>query len=394
MGCGEAIRGRTMRYQQTFLFSLEEAAGPVSAAAARKAAGRVAAQQRQQPAPSKRQPVSTTGQSRPAADANDAVISPSEPASQLDSLRQQLRRMESRRSADEAAERVTFSTGGSVLDALLPHGGLRPGTLVEWVCDARRSGAMLLAMIAAAKVLAHPASAARPLVIADGLGGDIGSAQESFYPPAAVALGIPSDRMVIFRKQSGHTRSDFVWAIDQALRSGAVAAVFAEIGDWLDPADARRLQLAAEIGGAIGLLVRPTRTAAASSSSRIAPPAGPMAGKTAGMKRPTPTAKTSASFADIRWLVSPLPGHGGRRLQVELARCRGGIAGGSRLIEIDSRPDLPVTGAGVRDRVVAVRSGGANDAAAAMASGLVEQLADPAAAVRRSDRRPARRHAS
>ena len=47
-----------------------------------------------------------------------------------------------------------------------------------------------------------------------------------------------------------------IWAIDLALRSGAVAAVVAD-GSGLDMAATRRLQLAAEAGGAMGLLARP-----------------------------------------------------------------------------------------------------------------------------------------
>jgi hypothetical protein len=49
-----------------------------------------------------------------------------------------------------------------------------------------------------------------------------------------------------------------LWAAEQALQSGACAAVFL----WLkgsDPRWLRRLQLAAEEGGALGVLFRPER---------------------------------------------------------------------------------------------------------------------------------------
>jgi hypothetical protein len=335
------------------------------------------------------------------AEPSPSVDAIADPLARVDQLRRLVRRMEGRGAALDAPEPVVFSAGGPVLDALLPHGGLRPGTLVEWVCDARRAGANLLAMIAAASVLGHEASANRPLVVVDGLSecvktGERGTAgNESFYPPAAISLGISADSMMIIRKQRGHTRGDLIWAIDQSLRSGAVAAVYAEIGDWLDPADARRLQLAAEAGGAVGLFVRPMGAAA-----------------------------TRASFADVRWTVSPLPGHGGRRLQVELDRCRGGVMGARRAIEIgvavdrlsgygSASGDLPVgptvvirevkhqevAGRHAAARATGARVGGSSDAVSKVVSDLVGRLADPATQARAADRqqpverRTNRRHA-
>lgn len=349
-----------------------------------------------------------------------------DPLARVDQLRRLVRRMEGRGATLDAPEPVVFSAGGPVLDALLPHGGLRPGTLVEWVCDARRSGANLLAMIAAASVLGHESSANRPLVVVDGLGETLGSGanvvHESFYPPAAISLGIAADSMMIIRKQRGHTRGDLIWAIDQSLRSGAVAAVYAEIGDWLDPADARRLQLAAEAGGAVGLFVRPLGTRRASQTSRASQTikSGSSAMNTSA-KRST---AARASFADVRWIVSPLPGHGGRRLQVELDRCRGGVIGASRVIEIGVAADRlngygatggdahlgptvvirevkhpEVAGRNAAVRAAGTRVGRASDAATTMAGDLVGRLADPAAQARAADHRQSavrsadRRHA-
>jgi hypothetical protein len=325
--------------------------------------------------------------------------------------------MEGRGTTIDEPEPIVFSAGGPTLDALLPHGGLRPGTLVEWVCDARRSGANLLAMIAAASVLGHESSTNRPLVVVDGLGDAIGktlgsganSTSESFYPPAAISLGIAAESMVIIRKQRGHTRGDLIWAIDQSLRSGAVAAVYAEIGDWLDPADARRLQLAAEAGGAVGLFVRPTGLPSAANRSTSTRSAATRSA--ANRSTANPSAATRASFADVRWIVSPLPGHGGRRLRVELDRCRGGVIGASRVIEIgvaadrltgygaasgDSRLGPNVVIREVKHQEVAERNaGGSSDAATKVASDLVGRLADPAAKALAPERRqPAVRSAN
>lgn len=74
------------------------------------------------------------------------------------------------------------------------------------------------------------------------------------------------------------TREDRLWAIDQALRSPAVATVVAD-GRGLTMAASRRLQLACEAGGAMGLLSRPLHE------------------------------RSELSAATTRWLVQPEPAH-------------------------------------------------------------------------------------
>jgi protein ImuA len=415
-GCEQRELG--MSWQQTFLFASEPcnpvatAAPPTKRSRKQRPCKQRAAKKTANNSLAANVPATNCASSvlpaEPTAVVDAAVHCPVDPLARVDQLRRLVRRMEGRGAAIDAPEPVVFSAGGPVLDAWLPHGGLRPGTLVEWVCDAPRAGASLLAMIAAASVLGHEASGNRPLVVVDGLGDAAHVGNESFYPPAAISLGIAADSMMIIRKQRGHTRGDLIWAIDQSLRSGAVAAVYAEIGDWLDPADARRLQLAAETGGAVGLFVRPM-------------------GRPIGLRRQpgsrpaaNPAAATRASFADVRWIVSPLPGHGGRRLQVELDRCRGGVMGGSRVIEIgvaadrltgygaaNGEPRLgptvairevkhqEVAGQNAAARATGARVGGASDAATKMVSDLVGRLADPAAKARSTDRQqqPAQRSA-
>jgi protein ImuA len=84
-----------------------------------------------------------------------------------------------------------------------------------------------------------------------------------------------------------------LWALDQALRCRAVAAVLA----WPEKLDGRvfrRLQLAAEEGGGLGLLIRPD------------------------------AARYDPSWADVRILVEPLPPtslrNARRRLRLGLTR--------------------------------------------------------------------------
>lgn len=142
----------------------------------------------------------------------------------------------------------TWSTGAGVIDQLLPHGGLRTDAITEWVAEAEGCGAATLSLIAAARRLASSGGRG-PLVVV--------SSEALFFPPAALALGIPVDRILWVRPKQ---HADLVWSIDQALRSEAVAAVWAHVGPHLDDRDARRFQLAAETGGTPGLFVRPAST--------------------------------------------------------------------------------------------------------------------------------------
>jgi hypothetical protein len=75
------------------------------------------------------------------------------------------------------------------------------------------------------------------------------------YAPALLQQGISLERLLIVRPDSA---MEALWAAEQALSSGVCAAVFL----WLKGTDdrwLRRLKLAAEAGGALGVLFRPER---------------------------------------------------------------------------------------------------------------------------------------
>jgi hypothetical protein len=192
------------------------------------------------------------------------------------------------------------------MDGLLPRGGLRVDAITEWVAWADGSGAAALSMITAATRLQQIAG---PLVVV--------CSPDQFYPPAAVALGIPAGR-IIWVRPTGH--ADTVWAIDQALRCQATAVLWAPIGARLDDRDARRFQLAAEIGNTPGLFLRPE----------------------AVRRRPT--------FADIRFHVSnerssregktPAAPATTRTMRVTLDRCRGGQLGRSVMVQITDAANI------------------------------------------------------
>jgi protein ImuA len=163
--------------------------------------------------------------------------------------------------------RETVATGFSSLDRLLPAGGVRRGSLIEWLAGGVEclaggdgSGAISLACAVACR-LADPrwaeqsrAPQASTIVVVD--------RGQRFYPPAVIpwldALADPTAKgggrphLVVARPSRD---DDELWAIDQALRCPGVAAVLA----WPQRVHAtamRRWQLASRASGAVGLLVR------------------------------------------------------------------------------------------------------------------------------------------
>jgi hypothetical protein len=210
----------------------------------------------------------------------------------IEGLRCQVGRWE----VSTAGEEGVFSSGTAGVDGLLPGGGLRYGMLTEWLSGMARGGAATLSLLCARE-------ACRPggvLVVIDRL--------QTFYPPAAAAWGIDFNRLIIVRPRS--VREE-LWAAVQGLRSPAAAAVWAMI-DRLDSRAFRRLQLAAQAGGTLGLLLRP------------------------GYARGQP------SWADVRlevgaggWGLGTRGNRSNRFVQVRVLRTRGGRPGGSLILEID-----------------------------------------------------------
>ncbi|MGB7329337.1 MAG: hypothetical protein WBD31_30930 [Rubripirellula sp.] len=180
---------------------------------------------------------------------SDAPVKSGEPP--LPTRDQILRDLRSRAgciSTVEAAGPVveTFSTGNDAVDQLLPRKGLKVDSVTEWVGENYSNATCALSLVTAAQRLTRHAG---PLVVV--------ARPADFYPPAAVALGIPADRIIWVRP---NRHADAVWSIDQSLRCESVAAVWSLVGAELDDRDARRFQLASEIGRTPGLLVRPIAT--------------------------------------------------------------------------------------------------------------------------------------
>ena len=201
----------------------------------------------------------------------------------VEQLRGRIRSVEkSRRGPGEAV----WSSGWPPLDGLLPGGSLRRGSLVEWLAAGPGSGAALLAWKAAQQAAGEGGA----IVVLD--------RRHEVYPPALAAWGLDLERVIFVQPQNAR---DEGWAWNQALRCPGVAAVWG----WVDQVDSRlfrRWQLSAEASGCVGLLVRPG------------------------------AARTEPTWADVRWWVEPQGAATGRRMRVELLRCRG--AGGSGSVEL------------------------------------------------------------
>jgi protein ImuA len=191
-----------------------------------------------------------------------------------------------------------FTTGLSALDELLPHGGFVRGAIHEILAEKKHGTPRFFALLLAARGtgfqpvrenqhgLKTHATKAGAIVWSE--------PRHELYPPAIAGLGIPLDRLYLLHPQS---TADQIWAITECLRCRGIAATIAQI-DRLSRIEARRLQLAAETGGGIGILLRPLDRAA------------------------------SIYAAATRWLVAPMPGERTvQRWKIQLFHAHGGRIG-------------------------------------------------------------------
>jgi len=203
----------------------------------------------------------------------------------LKELRRRIGKLE-RVVADPAvAGAVAF--GATAIDDALPWGGLPACALNEVLSPA----SAFAAASGFAAALAGRAGDGRGAVLWCRRG-------RGLYGPGLTALGLDSDRLIVVHADGD---ADILWAMEEGLRSGAPAAV---LGEAMGPPAValRRLQLAAEAGGAVALLLRATSGDAAS----------PATTRWRVVAAPTPASRD-------RWPGPP-------RWRVELLKCRGGAS--------------------------------------------------------------------
>jgi hypothetical protein len=149
--------------------------------------------------------------------------------------------------ASAAPPRPVWSTGKSSLDARLPGGGWPTASLVEVLIDDTGLGEVQL-FLPALVASQRRTDGETPWLVW------IAPPHEPFAP-ALSQQGIDLGRLLVVRPASA---MEALWAAEQTLSSGVCAAVLL----WLKGTDdrwLRRLKLAAEAGGALGVLFRPER---------------------------------------------------------------------------------------------------------------------------------------
>ena len=175
------------------------------------------------------------------------------------------------------------------IDAALPWQGLPLAALheIEGTGAAEENGAAVTFL---AGILARLAPA-RPVLWC--------LQRPDLHPPGLALAGLDAQRLVLLRAPD---ERDILWAMEEGLRSRALAAVVGEVEALSTPAS-RRLQLAAESAGVTGFVLHRSAGSAGASAAvtrwRIAAlPSAPVAGE---------------------------PGIGRPRWRVELLRCRCGM---------------------------------------------------------------------
>ena len=210
------------------------------------------------------------------------------PNAAIDALRERIRSLE----GGARHRRAVLPFGIKAIDECLPEGGLALGALHEVAGGGNGAIDGAAAALFAAGIAARTRGRVLWCVT-----------RQDLFAPALAQAGLPADRVIYV--EAGDEKSVLA-CFEEGLRHGGLGAVVAEVSR-LSMTASRRLQLAAEGSGTIGLAVRRWRRQTEATDFGL------------------PTAATT------RWRVSALPstplsvpGIGRARWGVELVRCRGG----------------------------------------------------------------------
>lgn len=196
----------------------------------------------------------------------------------------------------------TLRFGVAEIDTALPGGGLALGAVHE-VCG---GGPDLIHGAAAAGAAAAGFAAG---ILARTIGPIIWVvSRKDLFAPALADVGLHSDRAIYVEAEDSKTT---LLVIEEALRHVGLAGVVGEISGKMGLTASRRLQLAAEGSGVLGLLLRRPRRLGQDDTD------DPTAARTRWRVTATPSGPA------LSWSPST-PGLARARWQLELLRCRGG----------------------------------------------------------------------
>ena len=206
-----------------------------------------------------------------------------------EALRARIRRIE----AGGRPARGVLPFGLEALDRALPRGGLALGALHEVAGGAGATCGAAAALFAAGVAARRPG----PVLWC--------VSEPDLFAPALSQAGLDPDRVIVL--EAGDEASGLA-CVEEGLRHGGLGSVVAEVAR-LPLTTSRRLQLAAEASGTLGLAVRRWRRP----------------GEAVGLGHPT-AAATRWRVTALPSALAPVPGLGRARWRVELVRCRGGGA--------------------------------------------------------------------
>jgi hypothetical protein len=208
-----------------------------------------------------------------------------------------------------AAVGRSFQTGIDLLDGLAPSGQWACGAIHELLTEPAHGTPRFVATMIARGMTSESRQVGKARGCLDNrrLFQPVGTRTNGFktkgvivwsdphrelYPPALATLGIDLNQLILLRPKS---ETDELWAIAECLRCSAVAVTIAS-PQRLSQIEARRLQLAAERGGGVGLLLRHTGRLSAHYAAATRWVIAPARGE-----------RTIQ-----RWKIQLLHGHGGR----------------------------------------------------------------------------------
>lgn len=221
-------------------------------------------------------------------------------------LRERIEQLEGR----PASKRQVLPFGLELIDRHLPGGGLTMGALHEVAGGGNGAVDGAAAALFAAGVMARTSGKVLWCVT-----------RQDLFAPAIAQVGLAAGRVIYV--EAGDEKA-VLEAFEEGMRHGGLGGIVAEVAK-LSMTASRRLQLAAESSGAIGLAIRRWR-------------------------RPTEAADFGQPTAAVtRWRVSalpsrrlPVPGVGRARWLVELMRCRGAEAADFEVEACDAKGRLAV----------------------------------------------------